>query len=424
MHYLRTLHILTTNTNICPHEVLGLLHGQPRGKVDEMAQRANNGQKARGKNGKPTDAVIVSPGMDSFSGVTYQSTADIVADARTIIESAHDAARRSVNTTLVLRNWYLGKRIAEEELKGADRAEYGSRSSVISRKSSQNRMEKAMRGVTSTCFCRSTTCFLRLCTRCVHNLEALCRGHIIASFCALSMTTHVPGTREASEQGWSVRTLARNIGTKYYERLLLSGNKTPVEQEMRTKAAPYQTRAYRVAEFIKDPYVAEFLGFSPDAEARETDLESAILADLQKFLLEMGKGYAFMGRQYHLRGMSGDYYIDLVFYNVILKCYVLVDLKCGPVTHQDIGQMDMYVRMFDDKIRRADDNPTIGIVLTSETSADIARYSVLHDSDQLYASSYLLYLPSENELRQAIETEKQRFALRGGQTSEAGAIAR
>lgn len=145
--------------------------------------------------------------------------------------------------------------------------------------------------------------------------------------------------REASEQGWSVRTLARNIGTKYYERLLLSGNKAPVEQEMQTKTATYQTREYRVA---------EFLCFSPDAEVRETDLESAILANLQKFLLEMGKGYAFMGRQYHLRGMSGDYYIDLVFYNVILKC--------GPVTHQDIGQMDMYVRMFDDTVRRAIEN--------------------------------------------------------------------
>lgn len=174
--------------------------------------------------------------------------------------------------------------------------------------------------------------------------------------------------REASEQGWSVRTLARNIGTKYYERLLLSGNKAPVEQEMQTKTATYQTREYRVAEFIKDPHVAEFLFFSPDAEVRETDLESAILANLQKFLLEMGKGYAVMGRQYHLRGMSGDYYIDLVFYNVILKC--------GPVTHQDIGQMDMYVRMFDDTVRRA------------------------------------------------IETEKQRFALRAGSQTKKEAITR
>ena len=389
-----------------------------------MARRSNSGQEANGKNGMPADAVIVSPEMDSFSGVTYQSTADIVADARTIIESAHDAARRSVNTTLVLRNWYLGKRIAEEELKGADRAEYGKQ--VIERLS--NELKTVGKGFGKqelhkyVQFYRLFPTIVDSASRqLVHRLSWTHYRELLRISNDGARTWYA---RDASEQGWSVRTLARNIGTKYYERLLLSGHKTPVEQEMRTKAAPYQTRAYRVAEFIKDPYVAEFLGFSPDAEARETDLESAILANLQKFLLEMGKGYAFMGRQYHLRGMSGDYYIDLVFYNVILKCYVLVDLKCGPVTHQDVRQMDMYVRMFDDRVRSADDNPTIGIVLTSETSADIARYSVLHDSDQLYASSYLLYLPSEDELRQAIETEKQRFALRGGQTSEAGAIAR
>ena len=359
--------------------------------------------------------------MDSFSGVTYQSTADIVADARTIIESAHDAARRSVNTTLVLRNWYLGKRIAEEELKGANRAEYGKQViDNLSRELSES-YGKGYARRNLYLFLSFHNMFPEIVhTLCAQSGSALSWSHYRELLRVSDDDARAWYAREASEQGWSVRTLARNIGTKYYERLLLSGNKAPVEQEMLTKAAPCQTRAYHVAEFIKDPYVAEFLGFSPDAEVRETDLESAILANLQTFLLEMGKGYAFMGRQYHLRGMSGDYYIDLVFYNVILKCYVLVDLKCGPVTHQDIGQMDMYVRMFDDKIRRADDNPTIGIVLTSETSADIARYSVLHDSDQLYASSYLLYLPSEDELRQAIETEKQRFALRGGQTSEEG----
>lgn len=385
-----------------------------------MTRNVRNERKTHHQGTHPAVAAFLSPDVEGFSGVTYQSTADIVSDARTIIESANDAARRSVNTTLVLRSWYLGKRIAEEELKGANRAEYGKQ--IIEH---LPRELKTMGKGFGKQELHKYVQFYRLFPEIVDSLSRqfshwLSWTHYRELLRVANDDARTWYAREASEQGWSVRTLARNIGTKYYERLLLSDNKKPVEQEMRAKTADYQTREYQVTEFIKDPYIAEFLGFSPDAEVRETDLESAILANLQKFLLEMGKGYAFMGRQYHLRGISGDYYIDLVFYNVILKCYVLVDLKCGPVTHQDIGQMDMYVRMFDDKVRRADDNPTIGIVLTSETSEDIARYSVLHGNDQLYTSSYLLYLPNEEELRRTIETEKQRFVLAAGQTDENG----
>ncbi|MDM8246361.1 PDDEXK nuclease domain-containing protein [Collinsella tanakaei] len=181
---------------------------------------------------------------------------------------------------------------------------------------------------------------------------------------------------------------------------------------MKQNTAPYQTREFKQAEFIKDPYMIEFLGLPEDERMRESTLEAALLANLQSFLLELGKGYAFMGRQFHLRGISGNYYIDLVFYNVILKCYVLIDLKVGKVTHQDAGQMDMYVRMFDDFYRRDDDSPTLGIVLCSDTDADIARYSILAGSEQLFASKYKLYLPTNEELRAEIESQKALFEQR------------
>ena len=190
---------------------------------------------------------------------------------------------------------------------------------------------------------------------------------------------------------------------------------------MERNTAPYQTREFKQAEFIKDPYMIEFLGLPEDERIRESALEAALLANLQSFLLELGKGYAFMGRQFHLRGISGNYYIDLVFYNVILKCYALIDLKVGKVTHQDVGQMDMYVRMFDDFYRRDDDNPTLGIVLCSDTDADIARYSVLSGSEQLFASRYKLYLPTDEELRAEIESQKALFEQRAGNRNDASA---
>jgi predicted nuclease of restriction endonuclease-like (RecB) superfamily len=219
--------------------------------------------------------------------------------------------------------------------------------------------------------------------------------------------------REALEQGWAVKTLRRNINTQYYHRLLMTSDahKAEVEQEMRDNTSDYQ--ADRL-EFVKNPVIAEFLGFSPDASVRESELEGAIIANLQQFLLELGKGYAFVARQQHIHTDAGDFFIDLVFYNIILKCYVLIDLKVGQITHQDVGQMDMYVRMYDELRRGEDDNPTLGIVLCSETSRDIARYSVLSGSEQLFASKYKLYLPTEDQLRAEIETQKEVFRLQHG----------
>ena len=173
------------------------------------------------------------------------------------------------------------------------------------------------------------------------------------------------------------------------------------------------TKSYRPnkLEFIKNPMITEFLGLSSDSAFTETDLEKCILSNIQKFLMELGKGYAFVARQQHIHTEKQDYFIDLVFYNYMLKCFVLIDLKTSKITHQDVGQMDMYIRMYDELKRNEGDNPTIGIVLCSDTDADIAKYSIMNGNEQLFASKYKLYLPTEEELRAEIETQKTMFYL-------------
>jgi len=213
--------------------------------------------------------------------------------------------------------------------------------------------------------------------------------------------------KEALDQMWSVRTLRRNIDTQYYDRMLLTSNKAAVEGEMKNVTSKYQQKL----EFIRNPVIAEFLNMQEDTNYLESNLESAIIGNLQKFLMELGKGYAFVARQQHIHTEKQEYYIDLVFYNFILKCFVLIDLKIGKVTHQDVGQMDMYVRMYDELKRSEGDNPTLGIVLCSETDEDIARYSVMHESEQLFAAKYKLCLPTEEQLKAEIETQKEIFYL-------------
>ncbi len=220
--------------------------------------------------------------------------------------------------------------------------------------------------------------------------------------------------REAYGQMWSVRTLQRNISSQYYYRILKTQDKAGVEDEMKRLTSPYQDKL----EFIKNPVIAEFLGMQEDVSYHESDLEQCIIDNLQKFMMELGKGYAFVARQQHIRTDKEDYYIDLVFYNYILKCFVLVDLKTQKITHQDVGQMDMYIRMYDDLKKQADDNPTLGIVLCTDTDDDIARYSVLHDNEQLFASKYKLYLPTEEELRAEIETQKEFYYLQKKENEE------
>ena len=217
--------------------------------------------------------------------------------------------------------------------------------------------------------------------------------------------------QEAKEQMWGYRTLERNINTLYYERMLISQAKEPVVQEMEEKTKEFQ---HDKLEFIKNPTVLEFLGLPGNMSYREQELEKAILDNLQEFLMEMGKGFAFVGRQKLIRTDTEDYYIDLVFFNYLLNCFVLVDLKVGKITHQDVGQMDMYVRMFDELKRGEGHNPTIGIVLCSETSKDIARYSILKGNEQLFATKYKLLLPTPEELQAEIENQKELFLMQKG----------
>lgn len=342
--------------------------------------------------------------MDSF-----QKTDNILNDVQSIIEVSQKEAYRSVNRILTQRNWLIGYRIAEEELAGEDRAEYGVE---IIKSLSRNLTQKYGKGYDRSNLYHCLR-FYKAFPQIVDTVRRQSDIKLSWSHYRTLLQVHDEIARkwyekEAYEQTWSVRTLQRNIDTQYYYRMLQSQNKKVVESEMKEKTASYQKDKL---EFIKNPVVVEFLGLTPDTSFNETKLETSIITNLQKFLMEMGKGYAFVARQQHIHTEKQDYYIDLVFYNYILKCFVLIDLKTERITHQDVGQMDMYIRMYDELKKSSDDNPTLGIVLCSDTDEDIARYSVLNGNEQLFASKYKLYLPTEEELREEIETQKAIFYL-------------
>lgn len=339
----------------------------------------------------------------------FSKTDDIEKDMRKIIESSRDTAYRAVNTILVQRNWLIGYRIAEEDFLGADRAEYGAN---IIAKLSKTLTAEYGKGFTKTNLYNFYS-FYREYPEIFQTLSGKSPTLLSWSHYAILLQVNDKQARawyekEAVSQMWSVRTLQRNVSSQYYYRMLKTQKKDLVEKEMKEQTAGFQQDRL---EFIKNPIIAEFLGFSSDTDYTESDLEKSILSNLQKFLMELGKGYAFVARQQHIHTEKQDYYIDLVFYNYILKCFVLIDLKTEKITHQDVGQMDMYIRMYDELKRGEGDNPTIGIVLCSDTDEDIARYSIMHGNEQLFASKYKLYLPTEEELRAEIETQKMMFYL-------------
>lgn len=345
----------------------------------------------------------------------YVNTGDIIEDAKTIIETAQTSARSAVNVILVRRNWLLGRRITEEELHGKDRAEYGAESMKSLSMALKDEYGKGFGVQDLYKYRRFYEFFPEIFDSASRKSSELLSWTHYRSL----LTVYSPEARdwyvhEAYEQGWSIRTLQRNVSSQYYERMLLSQKKDLVEAEMRKLTAGYQNDKL---EFVKNPVIAEFLGFSGNEALRESDLESAIIGNLQRFLLELGKGYAFVARQQHIRTEKRDYFIDLVFYNVILKCYVLIDLKTTTLTHQDVGQMDMYVRMYDELKRTEGDNPTLGVVLCADTDEDVARYSVLHGNEQLFASKYKLYLPTDDQLRAEIEAQKTFFVLQQAERS-------
>ena len=351
---------------------------------------------------------IVNMGQNDVMS-NFTKTDDIMNDMRKIIEGSQKTAHQAVNTILVQRNWLIGYRIASEELNGEDRADYGAE--VIKKLSFEMTKEFGKGYTKSNLY--SFYSFYKTYPEIFQTSSG--KSAILLSWSHYNVLLQVKDKiardwyeKEAYEQTWSVRTLQRNISSQYYYRMLQTQNRNRVENEMKQLTADFQTDKL---EFIKNPVIAEFLGLSSNTDFTESELESSILSNIQKFLMELGKGYAFVARQQHIKTEKQDYYIDLVFYNYILKCFVLIDLKTEKITHQDVGQMDMYIRMYDELKRSEGDNPTIGIVLCSDTDEDIARYSVMHGNEQLFASKYKLYLPTEEELRAEIETQKTMYYL-------------
>ena len=299
----------------------------------------------------------------------------------------------------------------EEERKGSERAEYGA---ALIKMLSKKLTEAFGKGFTKTnlySFAKFYECFPDI----FHSVSGksdslLSWTHYRIVLQELDADARRWYVNEALAQNWSVRTLQRNISSQYYHRLLSSQRKELVEQEMLQITATLQTNDAN--EFIKNPVVGEFLGFTADSSFLEAELEQSIIDNLEKFLLELGKGFAFIARQQHIHTEKQDYYIDLVFYNYILKCFVLIDLKTSKITHQDVGQMDMYIRMYDEKQRSEGDNPTVGLLLCEDTDEDIARYSILHDNAHLFASKYMTYMPTREQLRAEIERQKTIYLLK------------
>lgn len=318
-----------------------------------------------------------------------------------IIEEARNTVYRSANFIMVQAYWNIGRAIVEEEQKGKERAEYGQE---LIKQLSKKLTKKHGKGFNTT-----NLWYIRQFYTVFQNFHAL-RGELSWTHYRLLLKVENDQAREfymqeAIECNWSTRTLERQIGNLYYDRMLMSKNPQIVKAEATEKQTHQEPH-----DIIKDPYVLNFLGLKDNTDFRESELEQAIIDKLHDFLLELGKGFAFVGRQYRLSTETGrHFYADLVFYNYILKCFLIIDLKVEPLTHQDIGQMDMYVRYFEDKIRQETDNPTIGLILCTEKDKTIVQYSLLNESKQIFASKYMTYLPTEQELKKEIERERMQI---------------
>ena len=362
----------------------------------------------------------------------------LVNDLRSIVSKARSKAFAAVNYSLVERNWRIGQRIVEEEQNGASRAEYGKHVIEVASAALTKEFGKGFSYTNIANYKRFYLTFSNLQILQTVSEEFKKQKHQTLSdeSSLLPQKGQTPPAqfelrflpwshyerlirvedkqarewyvKEAFNEGWSYRTLNRNINTLYYERLLMSTKKQPVVDEMQDKTKAYQQDKL---EYIKSPVVLEFLGLPEDTSLAESKLETAIINNLEKFLMEMGKGYALVARQQHIRTEENDYYIDLVFYNYLIKSFILVDLKVNRITYQDVGQMDMYLQMYDKMKKGPDDNPTIGIILCTETDSDVARYSTLAKNDQMFAAKYKLYLPDKEDLRREIERQKELYLM-------------
>jgi len=323
---------------------------------------------------------------------------NLIESLKYIINSSRDKIVQSVNTTMVQTYWSIGKTLVEDEQQGKARAEYGKQQL---KQISQELTKEFGKGFE---------------TRNLRNMRQFYSAFPIwqSVNAKLSWTHYVRLIRienkdarawyikESIENSWSVRALDRQISKLYYERLLSSKEILPLKQEAEEKTKTLQVDA---KDYLRDPYIFDFLNIS-DKTLFESDIEQSLIDNLQKFLLELGRGFAFVSRQERLSVEEQDFYIDLVFYNFKLKCFLLIDLKLGKLTHQDVGQMDTYVRVYDKFHKSDDDNPTIGLILCSQSSDAVAKYSVLKDSEQLFASKYLPFLPTVEELQSELLRER------------------
>jgi len=326
----------------------------------------------------------------------------LIHDIKQILNSARQKAYSEINTAMVQAYWLIGKRIVEEEQNGLEKATYGD---SLLKKLSIELTSEFGNGFSYANLRNFRQFFLTYSD--YENCYAL-RSKLTWTNHRLIMRVQNLDAREyyikeCEFQNWSSRTLERNINTYYYERVVANKNK---QQESSDIEKPEKQN---VQDFIKDPYVFEFLNISERIKNSEKEIENALINNLQKFLLELGKGFSFVGRQFRISTETSHFYIDLVFYNYILKCFVLFDIKTTKLNHQDTGQMDMYIRMFDDFQKQDNDNPTIGIILCAEKDETVVKYSILNDSKQLFASKYMPYMPSEDEIKAEIERERRLF---------------
>lgn len=325
--------------------------------------------------------------------------AKFFSDITELLAKARSQAYRTVNSIMVETYWKIGQRIVEEEQNGKNRAEYGDKLIVNLSKHLTDTFGKGFSEANLQNIRRFYMTFPEFPTQCVGNLSWSNIRYIMRIEDKQEREYYM---RESAADNWSYRVLERNVKSGYYRRLL-STQKNSVEENSILPVCK------TTESFIKDPYVLEFLNLPENLEGKESLLERELINNLQKFLLELGKGFSFVARQQRISTETDDFYADLVFYNYILKCFVVIDLKTTRLTHADIGQMDMYVRMFDGLKRGADDNPTIGIILCTDKSETMVKYSILQESKQIFASKYKTVLPTEEELADMIAIENSRL---------------
>lgn len=330
---------------------------------------------------------------------------DYVTDICNILEQARNTIYRTINTTMVMAYYLIGKRIVEQEQSGIGRAGYGQ---MILKTLSERLTRRFGKGFSIQSLYNFRLFYERFNdpTKFSTTWRILTWSHYRLIMREATEQARIWYCNQACSEMWDVRTLERNINTQYRERILASQQQDLVHNEMVDKTTRFQQEKLS---FIKNPYVIEFLGLPSTYNYTEHELEQALIDNIEKFILELGRGFAFIERQKLIRTETSDFYIDLVFYNYILKCFFLIDLKIGKLTHQDVGQMDMYVRMYDDLKRGDGDNPTIGLLLCSQTDKTIVKYSVLNDNQQLFAAKYLTIIPSEEELMMEIARQKDLF---------------